>query len=203
MIRNVVFDFGQVLVHFNPAYMIKQYISDEQDIALLENVLFDRLYWDKLDAGTITDGETLAAVRERIPERLWDVSRTIYENWIYMLPEIDGMRALLTDLKAAGIPMALLSNISFYFAAHHHEIPILDFFDVCVFSAVCGMTKPHKEIFDHVCNYCDFTPQETLFIDDSPKNIQGAVNASLQAYLFDGNADTLRAFLIQNGILSA
>ena len=56
-VKNVVFDFGQVLVHFDPSYMVGRYVSDEEDAALIAEVLFDRLYWDRLDAGTISDAE--------------------------------------------------------------------------------------------------------------------------------------------------
>ena len=57
--RNVVFDFGKVLVHYEPSYMVGKYVSDAADSKLLEEVVFDRLYWDRLDAGTITDGEAM------------------------------------------------------------------------------------------------------------------------------------------------
>ena len=80
MIKNVVFDFGQVLVHFIPADMVEKYVTDPADSALLQEVVFDRLYWDKLDAGTITDEEVLTAVQARLPERLWSVACEIYVN---------------------------------------------------------------------------------------------------------------------------
>ena len=48
-IKNVVFDFGQVMVYFNPKYMVGVYVKDKDDAALLEEVVFDRLYWDRLD----------------------------------------------------------------------------------------------------------------------------------------------------------
>ena len=70
MIKNVVFDFGQVLVRFEPEYMTGQYIKDENDIKLMSQVLFDRLYWDKLDKGTISDEEVVALSNERLPEHL-------------------------------------------------------------------------------------------------------------------------------------
>ena len=69
-IKTVVFDFGQVMVHFEPSYMVGKYVTDREDAHLLERVVFDRLYWDKLDAGTITSEETLAEYRKRLPERL-------------------------------------------------------------------------------------------------------------------------------------
>jgi len=203
VIRWVVFDFGQVLVRFDPHAMCARYLDDEADIAVMEQVLFDRLYWDKLDAGTITDEETVALAKERLPVHLRDKAGEIFFNWIYMLPEIDGMRALLEELKANGVPLCLLSNISRYFADHSGEVGILSYFDHCLFSAVCGMTKPHRAIFMHACDVCACEPQELLFVDDSPANIQGATEAGLCGYRFDGNVGALRDFLCEKGVLKA
>ena len=99
MIKNVVFDFGQVLVHFSPEYMVKKYVTDEEDARILAEVIFDRLYWDRLDEGTITDKEVVSFSQSRLPQRLCDVVPEIYYNWIYNLPEIDGMRELTAYLK--------------------------------------------------------------------------------------------------------
>ena len=107
MLKNVVFDFGQVLVRFEPSYMVGRYVTDPKDAALLEDVIFDRLYWDPLDAGTISDAAVVEACKARLPERLWDVTEKIYYNWIYNLPEIDGMDALLAIVQMPpGIPVA-------------------------------------------------------------------------------------------------
>ena len=59
MYKNYIFDFGMVIVNFNPDYMTKQYIKDEKDREVAKEVIFDRLYWDKLDKGTITDEELM------------------------------------------------------------------------------------------------------------------------------------------------
>ena len=80
MIKNIIFDFGQVLVHFVPEYMVKQYVTEPEDVKLLSEVVFDRLYWDRLDLGTITDEETIALCRERLPQRLWDAAEKIHWN---------------------------------------------------------------------------------------------------------------------------
>ena len=95
MIKNVIFDFGQVMIRFDPAYMVGRYVQDGEDAALLRNVIFDRLYWDPLDAGTITDEKVVAAIGTRIPARLHEVAEKIYYHWIYNIPEIEGMRALV------------------------------------------------------------------------------------------------------------
>lgn len=196
MIKNIVFDFGKVMVSFDPQYMVGKYVSDPDDSKLLESVLFDRLYWDKLDSGEITDREVIDACKGRIPERLWDVSEQIYYNWIYNIPEIAGMSALVRYVKEVyGTRTFLLSNISVYFAEHADEIPCLALFEKCIFSAVCGKVKPSREMFEYLCHECNILPEETLFIDDSEKNIAGARACGIEGYLFDGNAEKLRKYI--------
>ena len=198
MIKNVVFDFGQVMVHFDPAYMVSLSVSDKEDAALLEEVIFDRLYWDKMDEGTITDEETVEAVCARLPERLHAVAEEIYFDWIYRLPEVEGMRQLVQDIKRDfGVRTFLLSNISTYFAEHEAEIPCLAEFEKKVFSAVCGHVKPSADIYEYLCHTCEILPEESIFVDDSEKNIRGAEAFGIHGYLFDGDAARLRAYLYE------
>ena len=196
MIKNVIFDFGQVLVHFEPEYMVRQYIKDEADVRLVSEVLFDRLYWDRLDLGTITDKETIELSCKRLPERLWDYAEKIYWNWIYNIPEIDGMKDLIKHLKERhGVGVFVLSNISHYFADHAQEIDILNYSDGSVFSARIGITKPDRRIFDHMCKKFGLVPEETIFVDDSEKNIRAAQEFGLNGYVFDGNSQKLKEYL--------
>lgn len=196
MIKNVVFDFGQVLVRFEPAYMVGKYVTDVEDARLLERVVFDRFYWDRLDAGTITDEEVVAACRTRIPERLWEVAERIYYDWIYNIPEIVGMRELVCHIRNTyGVRLFLLSNISTYFASHAEEIPVLGLFERCIFSSVCGKVKPHREIFEYLCGECGILPAETLFVDDNAANIAGARDFGITGYVFDGDVDGLKVYL--------
>ena len=199
-IKNVVFDCGQVLVHFEPSYMVGVYVNDPNDKAMLEKVIFDRLYWDRLDMGTISNEETVSEIKKRIPERLWDVAEKIYYNWIYNIPEIEGMRELINDLKIRhGVKVFLLSNISKYFAAHACELEILKNFDGLVMSATIGIVKPSYEIFHYLCKTYNLKPEETIFVDDRRDNIEGAEKYGIHGYLFDGDAKKLREYL--EGIL--
>lgn len=198
MIKNVVFDFGQVMVHFDPKYMVEQYVRDPKDSALLQEVVFDRLYWDRLDDGSISDEEVVAGCLSRLPSRLHKVARKIYYNWIYNIPEIDGMRALVQDIKREfGVHTFLLSNICTYFADHQDEIPCLAEFEKRILSAVCGHVKPNADMFEYLCRECEILPGETVFIDDSEKNIRGAKGFGIEGYLFDGDVDRLRAYLYE------
>ena len=99
MIKNAIFDFGQVLVHFEPDYMTGKYIKDEADKNLAKEIIFDRLYWDRLDAGTISEEEVISGIKSRLPERLWESSVSAYKNWIYNIPEIEKMAELVKYIK--------------------------------------------------------------------------------------------------------
>lgn len=194
--KYVIFDFGQVLVHFEPSYMVGKYVADPVEAALLAHIVFDRKYWDMLDAGTITDAEVVDAVKARLPERLGGEVEQIYYNWIYNIPEVEGMREVIEHVKSTyGAPVYLLSNISKYFASHAHEIPILELLDGCVFSAECGMTKPNADIFLHICEKFSLDPAQTVFVDDREDNVQAAKAVGMTGYVFDGDADKLRAWL--------
>ena len=196
MIKNIVCDFGQVMVHFEPAYMVGVYVTDQSDANLLEEVVFDRLYWDRLDAGTISNEEVVSACKTRLPERLWDVAEKIYYNWIYNIPEMDGMPELIAKTKEKyQVKTFLLSNISTYFASHASEISVLSLFDKCIFSAVCGRIKPNRDMFEYLCTECNILPEETLFVDDNKNNIEGARQLGINAYLFDGDAAKLEAYI--------
>ena len=194
--KYVIFDFGQVLVRFEPSYMVGKYVSDPVEAALLAHIVFDRKYWDRLDAGTITDAEVVEDIKTRVPAHLHGAVEQIYYNWIYNIPEVEGMREVIEHVKSTyGAPVYLLSNISKYFAAHAHEIPILELLDGCVFSAECGMTKPNADIFEHICQKFGLEPTEAVFIDDNPANVHTARQLGMQGYVFDGDADKLCAWL--------
>ncbi len=195
-IKNVVFDFGQVLVHFEPEYMTGIYVTNEEDRELLQRVVFDRLYWDRLDAGTIGDEEVISECKKRLPERLWDVAEKIYYNWIYNIPEMEGMRELIFYIKEKyDVKLYLLSNISKYFAEHKREISILSLLDNCVFSGPLGIVKPSKEIFEYLCNTYSLIPNECVFVDDNTANINSANSFGINGYLFDGDVERLKKYL--------
>lgn len=195
MIKNVIFDFGQVLVRFEPEYMCSLYTDSTEDIKLLSEVVFDRIYWDRLDAGTIENEEFFASIEKRLPERLHETAKKVYLNWINTLPEIPGMRDVIALCRELGFGVYLLSNISREFAARYREIPILSLVDGCVFSSTCGYVKPDARIFAHIVEKFGLDKESTLFVDDNVNNINGATSFGLKAYHFDGDAEKLYSYL--------
>jgi putative hydrolase of the HAD superfamily len=198
-IKNVIFDFGQVLVRFDPAYIVAQHTSDPAAAEAIRAVVFDLAYWNRLDAGEVTDEEAIAEFRRRLPPALCDLGEQVFRSWIDHLPPIAPMQSLVRGLRARGVPFYLLSNISIAFADRADEFPIFREFTKCIFSGPCHMAKPDPAIYRHLLRECGIRAEETLFIDDSEKNIQGAHAVGIEGYLFDGDAERLGKYL--DGIL--
>ena len=205
MIKNIIFDFGNVIAQFYPEKLTSPFVSDEKTRKYISEVVFDRLYWDRLDDGTISDDEVKAQICQRVPEELCRVACTVYDNWICSMTPVEGIKDIVFALKESGKKLYLLSNISIGFAENYHKVPwikeILDCFDGLVFSGVIGMVKPDRKIFEYLLDTFSLEADECLFIDDSAKNILGAESAGVKGYLFDGDASALSATLTNIGIL--
>lgn len=197
--KNYIFDFGQVIVGFEPEYLTSRYIEDDEDKKLAVSVIFDRLYWDRLDNGGISDEEVRKCICDRLPQRLHENAVKVYDNWYRNLEFIKGMPCLLREIKAKGGKLYLLSNISNAFAENYASVPqlkeIFSLFEGLVFSAPLKLAKPNREIFLHLLNKYGLNPKESIFIDDNENNIKGAKSAGLNTYLFGGSAEELKKYL--------
>ena len=199
MKKNCIFDLGQVLIPFVAKDIVADFIDDPEEIREIAAVLFDRLYWDRLDLGTIEDDELIEAACARLPEAWRADAVFIYANWFQSRPVIAGMPRLLDDLKARGQKLYLLSNVSCGFAEHYRETPhlaeLLGRFDGLAFSGPLHMIKPSPEIYRYLLDTYSLDPADCLFVDDNPKNIAGAEKLGIEGYQFDGDVEKLRAFL--------
>lgn len=199
MIKNYIFDFGKVLVRLNHDNLAKLYIDDEKGRKAVIEAVFDRLYWDKLDLGIITDDEVKAGVCSRLPKELHEGACAVYDNCIYHQRPFDDMIELLKDIKKQGGGLYLLSNISCGFAENYYKNPVLkdlfSLFDGLVFSGPLGIAKPDKRIFEYLLNKYNLKAEESIFIDDLPQNVKGAENVGIKGYVFDGDSKRLRDYL--------
>ncbi len=193
MKKYLIFDLGEVMVRYSPINMCRKYIKNESDAKTVCEALFDRLYWDRLDAGTIEDGELLSEVKKRLPEKLFPVAEKIYSSWFLSLPEVPRMRELALEFKKEySLSLALLSNVGKAIAEHESEIPILDIFDRKFYSALIGYTKPDNEIYAYVCENLGISPSEAVFVDDNEKNVIAAEKFGISSLKFTGDVDELR-----------
>ncbi len=199
MLKNFIFDLGHVLTPFDAYALTRVYVKEEEKVALVAETVFDRLYWDRLDAGTIEDDEVIKGFLSRLPKELHASALDAYNNWIINLEPVPGMCELVRELKAGGGKIFLLSNTSVNLYENYHKSPwmkeLFALFDGLVVSGVIKKTKPSKEIYNYVLDTYSLDPAETIFIDDNEKNIEGCRACGIEGYLFDGDAKKLKKYL--------
>ena len=199
MKKNIIFDFGNVLGICYTHLLTKPYVANEEEATLLRDVVFDRLYCDKLDIGAITDEEAKQGMCSRLPQELHQKACRIYDNWVNTMFPSPGMHDVIYDLKKAGKKLYLLSNISVKFSKEYKNIPwiaeLFDQFDGLVFSGRIGIVKPDIEIYRYVLNTYHLKAEDCIFIDDSMKNVEGAKAAGIEGYYFDNDVEKLRKHL--------
>ena len=200
MIKNIVFDMGNVLRTFDPILCISPYTEEEEDIELICSILFGHM-WAELDRGTTTYDEVLAYCRGELPKRLHSVLETILARWHLHMPVDERMTEVVRKLKENGYGLYLLSNASVRFAEYQKETEVFSYFDGFVVSAFYKTVKPEPEIYRILFKLFKLNPSECFFIDDSPQNVAGGEATGMSGYTFDGDIDRMLARLAETGVV--
>lgn len=130
MIRNIVFDMGNVLIHWRPALFVERMAIPEEDRPALLREVFGSVEWIQMDRGTLSFEEGLGAICRRLPERLRGPARELTLDWWrhWLLP-VEGMAELVRELKALGYGVYLLSNAKEDLPRYFDRIPGSECFD--------------------------------------------------------------------------
>lgn len=201
MIRNIVFDMGNVLIHWAPERFVEREGVSEEDRPLILKEVFGSVEWIQLDRGSISAEEGLAAMCRRLPERLHAPARELTWNWWRrnLLP-VEGMADLIREIKGLGYGVYLLSNAKVDLPQYFNLIPGSECFDGKIVSADWKLLKPQHEIYETLFREYGLKPEECFFIDDLNINIEGAWFVGMDGVVFDGDLTRLRRDLNAAGI---
>ena len=200
MIRNVVFDMGGVLIAWDPARIAARLDLEEEDARLLEREIFRSVEWVSLDRGTLTETQALERFCARLPERLHPSAERCVYWWKEPLWPVEGMAALIGELKELGFGVYLLSNATSALHTYFPRIPGAALFDGKLVSADWKLLKPQHEIYEQFFSLHGLQPETCFFIDDAPVNIEGASRVGLWGTVFYGDLPRLRRELRAVGI---
>ena len=183
MIKNILFDMGNVLIKFHPSEIVAKVFPNPSVQALISKEVFQTQAWESLDQGLITVDQHYQRLAIKFPQHAEKID-WILKNWYKNPTEIPGMLELVTKLKKAGFDRYILSNANAFFYTRQPYLAIFELFTGVTLSSELKVLKPHKEIFDRFCQIHGLLPSECLLIDDQARNIYGAREAGLQAHQF-------------------
>lgn len=182
--KNIVFDFGGVLVDWNPHHLYDKYFgSREKAEWFLNNIC---LYsWNLQMDGGKPFAEGVAELQAEHPE--WSEAIAIYHTrWIEMMNgEIEGMASVIRRLKMAGYGVYGLTNWSAEtFPMIRDTYPVFQEFDGIVVSGEEHLLKPDAAIYKCLLERYALQAEESLFVDDNADNVVGARNVGMKAIQF-------------------
>lgn len=190
MIKNIIFDIGNVLLNFEPKVYVKSKISEDKVEEIYESI-FKSEEWPMLDRGTITEEDAKANIINRKIENE-EFINAVFENWYDMLLPIESSIEVLKKLKKNGYKVFYLSN--FHLTAFKYVIKKHDFFELFdggVVSYEENLIKPEKEIYEKIIHKYELQLNETVFIDDMKENVLAAMEQGLKGIILENPKDLI------------
>lgn len=201
MIKHILFDCAGVLTHMNFRDMMLK-LSGSEEIAdcFVANLWRPGSPWHLYDKGELDSSQIVGELVKFLPETTHPYLEALVANLPDMFPPMEGMEELVDELHDNGLGCYLLSNFPDRFADLPARTPVLRKLDGLVISYQIHMLKPDPAIFRKTAGILGIDPAETVFIDDSLPNVEGAKKAGMEAYHFTSPAD-LKAHFRTLGIL--
>jgi len=199
MIRNIIFDMGNVLRDYAPMLCILPFVQGE-DALLIREEMFGKEEWRLLDRGDLTYEEAVALCKNRLPERLHQKLDEIIAHWHEYMPENPQMVELVKALRGNGYHMYLLSNASVRFAVYKDRFEVLKYFDGAIVSAFYHTSKPEEKIYRILFDTYQLKPEDCFFIDDNPDNVEAGRKLGMEGHVFTGDMTSLMMAFLSHGI---
>jgi epoxide hydrolase-like predicted phosphatase len=174
MIKNIVFDLGNVLISFKPADFLDKtgYEADAKNIIISD--IFSSREWGFLDNGDITTTEAIEKISARSSLQREQIASVFNLRSKIMYP-INRNTRLLPALKKRGFKLYFLSNFpEDIFDELFEEYEFFRFFDGGIVSSKVKLSKPDIRIFKVLLEKYSLSAQECLFIDDIEINVRAA-----------------------------
>lgn len=184
-IKNIVFDFGGVLLDWNPRYFYRTFFWDENEMEhFLANICTDEWNAEQDRGRSFSEGVKL--LQSQHPEYR-NAIQLYSDKWEEMLKSElpDGVK-LLRELKDRDYRIWGLTNWSaetIQIAYRKHDF--FQLFDGIVVSGEEKLIKPDRRIYEVLLDRYKLHAGESVFIDDNHANIKTAQELGFKAILFD------------------
>ena len=188
MIKAVAFDYGDVIeLHEGGSFL--ELAADGLGVPLDEfkKVYFQYNHLANVDNTSWYDmfGKVLST---------FNISKEKEEEIVSKLRERNSNGKINTDLVALfpklrqlGLKVGILSNSSSALRERLNQNGVAELVDVSVISGEIGFQKPHKEAFQVLFEKLNIKPEEVIFVDDSTKSLEKAVEIGFIPVLFKNN----------------
>ncbi len=184
MIKNIVFDIGNVLVNFAWREYFKGLGLEGEKFDRVVNATVKSPDWDEVDRGEMDNDRLMATFIENDPG-IEEELRLVFDDIHDMLIQFEYAKGWIIDLQRRGFKVYCLSNMSHKAVADCKDaLDFLPMLDGYILSCDINICKPSPGIYEALFKKYSLKPEECIFIDDLPANIDAGIRMGMKGFVF-------------------
>ena len=176
MIKNIIFDLGNVIINYNQKKIISNFTDKDDEIKYIFDEIFNSPEWTLMDLGDITNDGTIEIINKRNTFKYEKLTQEFLNEWYKKQPINRDIVEIAKILKKNGYNLFVLSNMA---NLTYEYFKNDEFFSLCTGIAISAhehVKKPDEKVYRLLLERYNLNAEECLFIDDddSGKNYETA-----------------------------
>ena len=183
MIKNLVFDFGNVLIEWNPAKILATFV--EEDRKRIKAAIFDSGFWAQTDTGQLTLEAAIQAAQTLLDSSYSATVEAIFTHWYETVGVYHQLQEKIFEWAQLGYGIYILSTTSeiFYAVENAGLLPMTKVLTGKILSYEVGCAKPDKSIYQKLLAQYALQANQCVFIDDLQVNLDVAKSLGFETIL--------------------
>ena len=200
MIKNIIFDLGNVIINYNQKKIINNFTEKEEEIKYIYDEIFHAPEWTLMDLGDITNDEAIEIINKRNEFKYEKLTQEFLHEWHKKQPINRDIVEIAKILKNNGYNLFVLSNMA---NQTYEYFKNDEFFSLCtgiVISAHEHVKKPDEKVYRLLLNRYNLNAEECLFLDDddSGKNYETANKIGIKGRrIMPNQAEDVKKLLLE------
>lgn len=200
MIKNIIFDLGNVIINYNQKKIINNFTEKEEEIKYIYDEIFHAPEWTLMDLGDITNDEAIEIINKRNEFKYEKLTQEFLHEWHKKQPINKDIVEIAKILKNNGYNLFVLSNMA---NQTYEYFKNDEFFSLCtgiVISAHEHVKKPDEKVYRLLLDRYNLNAEECLFIDDddSGKNYETANKIDIKGRrIMPNQAEDVKKLLLE------
>ena len=193
ILKNLVFDMGNVLIEWNSEKILKAITEDIHLQDLLRKEVFETGLWVETDEGVKTREEVIEIVTGKLGEDYRNEITQLLRYWYKYVDVFTKVQDRIIELSKSDYSIYILSNtaFTFYDLVKEGYLPATSVAKGMVLSCEEKVLKPDEKIYNILLERYNLDPHDTMFFDDLPENIWGAARCGINGFVVENESELL------------
>ena len=191
MIKNIIFDIGGIVLEWGNKPLIELLNKTDYEVNKICKIICGDSRFKECILGNLSQIEYMKQLISENPKYSGDIKKILSKEYQEkVLPIIKENLEKIIELKNKGYKIYFLSNITdVSYNYLKDKLNILNMVDGGIYSCKEHIKKPDKKIFDALIKSFDLNKEETIFFDDSQRNVKAGNEYGIKSYIFNSIKD--------------